>query len=143
MNLHLDKVNPNCRCRQDSVIVTMAYGRARSARFAAPPFHPSSGYNHPRPPSASFIPQTKGRGSSNTGFKNMKMEKVLLKYTDGGIKRPIPLAMQANPLPKLIRRCIGRRMAPSHDTNMLQNTVYIDTSQIENPLSIVSQSYCR
>ncbi|XP_071082445.1 tubulin tyrosine ligase 3-like isoform X3 [Haliotis cracherodii] len=143
MNLHLDNVNPNCRCRQDSVIVTMAYGRARSARFAAPPFHPSSGYNHTRPPSASFIPQTKGKASSNTGFKNMKMEKVLLKYTDGGIKRPIPLAMQTNQLPKLVRRYIGRRMAPSHDTNMLQSSVYIDTSQIENPLSIVSQSYCR
>ena len=71
--------------------------------------------------------------------------KVLLRYTDGWIQRPITPQFYAGPnsLPRLVRRYIGRRVGQYHELSVAQNpTIFIDTSQLNGALSIVSHGFC-
>lgn len=143
-NLHLDISNPNCKCRQDSVLFGAGYdNKSRSSRMFFP--RPRSSYGSPRPPSAGNSAKTSSQYSQiSVSASSAKSEKILLKYTDGGIQRPhSPVNMiVSSPLPKIVRRYIGRRTAPSHEMPIITNAVpamYIDTHQVHNPLSIISQ----
>lgn len=148
-NIHLDQSNPFCKCRQDSICVSQPVGRrARSARAFFP--RPRSAYGSPRPPSAcSNHEQSQclsGQSSSTSlavvATASPRSDKVLLKYTDGGIQQPTSSANTfGGQLPKIIRRYIGRRSAQCHDIPVATShpsAIYLDTTQLYNPLSIIS-----
>lgn len=148
MNLHLDNNNPQCKCKQDSLVIHPGYTSSESYRAARGfPARPKSSYS-PRPPSASSC-SLKSSGSLNTppsinGTPTaLRAEKILLRYTDGGIKRPLTpagLTASTNSLPRLVRRYIGRRSIQCHELPLVNasSAVFIDTSQLHNPLSITS-----
>ena len=150
MNLHLDNNNPQCKCKQDSLIIPPGFSSSESYRAARGfPVRPKSSYS-PRPPSASAC-SLKSSGSLNTTNSisvmptTLRAEKMLLRYTDGGIKRPItPVGSTAstNSLPRLVRRYIGRRSIQCHELPLVNasSAVFIDTSQLHNPLSITSHA---
>ena len=149
MNLHLDNNNPMCKCKQDSVYVPPGFGDFRPSRGF--PLRPKSSYNSPRPPSGSSanqVPSSSPVSNASLAITSttISKEKVLLRYTDGGIKRPItPIGNQSSgALPRIVRRYIGRRSMQCHDLSQCQQipTVYIDTSQLHNPLSIISPGVC-
>ena len=147
MNLHLDNINPFCKCQQDGIRVTpenedlVFSPRAKSARNI--PSRPSSCHS-PRTPSASHL------SHARTGVQPPKPQnssngpkKVLLRYTDGGIKRPIaPNYAGAHGLPKLVRRYIGRRVGQYHELSVSKDpAIFIDTSKLSGALSIVSHGF--
>lgn len=148
MNLHLDNNNPQCKCKQDSLVIHPGYTSSESYRAARGfPARPKSSYS-PRPPSASSC-SLKSSGSLNTSPSingtptALRAEKILLRYTDGGIKRPLTpagLTASTNSLPRLVRRYIGRRSIQCHELPLVNasSAVFIDTSQLHNPLSITS-----
>ena len=147
MNLHLDNINPFCKCQQDGIRVTpenedtTSSPRAKSARNI--PSRSSSCYS-PRTPSASHCThartgvQPQKQQNTNNGPK-----KVLLRYTDGGIKRPVaPNFTGPNALPRLVRRYIGRRVGQYHELSVSRDSaIFIDTSQLSGALSIVSHGF--
>ncbi|KAJ8301613.1 hypothetical protein KUTeg_020600 [Tegillarca granosa] len=110
--------------------------KSRSSKMFFP--RPRSSYGSPRPPSAGNSSKASSQYSNiSVSASSAKSEKILLKYTDGGIQRP-----HSPPLTKIVRRYIGRRTAPSHEMPIITNAVpamYIDTHQVHNPLSIISQ----
>ena len=120
--------------------------RTKSARNT--PCSPRSRIS-PRPPSASGIRNKKILGSSiiqNNGVptNNSPSKKVLLRYTDGGIQRPITPRFYTGTktLPRLVQRYIGRRSGQYHELSMSQNSsIFIDTSRLNGALSIVSQGF--
>lgn len=147
MNLHLDNINPFCKCQQDGIKVTPdnlepASPRSKSARNISS--RASSGYS-PRPPSATNCNHIR------TGVQPTKpvsgangVKKVLLRYTDGGIKRPITPQTFTGPngLPRLVRRYIGRRVGQYHELSVSKDSaIFIDTSQLNGALSIVSHGF--
>lgn len=150
MNLHLDNINPFCKCRQDGIRMspeTPLTPRAKSARNITP--RPQSRLS-PRPPSACGINNKRIRNNitqSETANSSLSSssKKVLLRYTDGGIKRPITPHFYAgtNALPRLVKRYIGRRVGQYHELSVAQNSaIFIDTSQLNGALSIVSHGFC-
>jgi len=149
MNLHLDNVNPFCKCRQDGIRLSPDPQEARSQRAKSARNPPSRSQSRisPRPPSASgFSIRKPGNtiGESLSGVVEGS-KKVLLRYTDGGIQRPITphMYMGPNSLPRLVRRYIGRRVGQYHELSMSQNAaIFIDTSQANGALSIVSHGFC-
>ncbi|KAK3104053.1 hypothetical protein FSP39_024050 [Pinctada imbricata] len=116
MNLHLDNNNPFCKCKLDSVYIPPGYGEFRPSRGF--PLRPKSSYNSPRPTSASSPSQPTTPNGSQISSSALSItsttitkDKVLLRYTDGGIKRPItPMGSPStNALPRIVRKYIGRR----------------------------------
>lgn len=151
MNLHLDNSNPQCICKQDSLCVPPGYSSSESYRAARGfPSRPKSSYS-PRPPSASAcsLNSTGSFSSTTTSFgvmpSRLRADKKLLRYTDGGIKRPVtPVNYPAsNALPRLVRRYIGRRSIQCHELPLVNasSAVFIDTSQLNNPLSITPHGF--
>ncbi|WAR25778.1 hypothetical protein MAR_011482 [Mya arenaria] len=110
MNLHLDNINPFCKCRQDGIRLSpdpQESARSLRAKSARNPASRSHSRLSPRPPSASGIQRQR---SANQGFDNMPnhldtSKKVLLRYTDAGIQRPITPHLYTGPnsLPRLVR----------------------------------------
>ncbi|KAL4225834.1 hypothetical protein ACF0H5_013823 [Mactra antiquata] len=149
MNLHLDNINPFCKCRQDGIRMSPESPpspRAKSARNITS--RPQSQLS-PRPPSACGVNNKRIRNNvtqSDTATNSINSsKKVLLRYTDGGIKRPITpqIYTGTNPLPRLVKRYIGRRVGQYHELSVAQNSaIFIDTSQLNGALSIVSHGYC-
>lgn len=147
MNLHLDNINPFCKCRQDGIRISpdpqeQRSPRAKSARNISRPQSRLS----PRPPSASGVHAKRSVITSSDTIRTLaSASRVLLRYTDGGIQRPIaqPFYTGASSLPKLVRRYIGRRVGQYHALSVNQNSgVFIDTSQLNGALSIVSHGFC-
>lgn len=143
MNLRLDNIDPNCKCRQDSVYFPSNQSTHGNVRVFHPK-RPKSSYS-PRPKSGTTVG---GRNSAtNLTVSSTRNDKTLLRYTDGGIQRPHSPSyiVGGNPLPKIVRRYIGRRTMPCHNELRSSYTsissIYIDTSQIRNPLSIISQGF--
>lgn len=139
MNLRLENYDPNCKCRQDSVYFPSSKSSTGSVRGFHPK-RPKSSYTS-RPASGLSV---SGHGSaSNLAITSARNDKTLLRYTDGGIQRPNSpqLYVGGSPLPKIVRRYIGRRAMPCHELSSgypSTSSIYIDTSQIRNPLSIIS-----
>ncbi|XP_052214248.1 tubulin glycylase 3B-like isoform X4 [Dreissena polymorpha] len=150
LNLHLDNINPFCKCRQDGIRLSpdpqeFKCQRAKSARN--PPSRNHSRIS-PRPPSASGVtPRKSSSNLSDTSvISNEPASKnpVFLRYTDGGIMRPVtPLYYYGSrSLPRLVRRHIGRRVGQYHELSVGQNSaIFIDTSQLNGALSIISHGY--
>ena len=156
MNLHLENVNPFCKCRQDGIRVSpdpldskpSRSLRAKSARNRSS--RPSSRLS-PRPPSAtlcshngtrSFVPQTATKYNLATTTTTNNSKKVLLRYTDAGIDKPATVYNTTNGLPRIVRRYIGRRVGQFHELSVSQNSAFfIDTSQLNGALSIVSHGF--
>lgn len=151
MNLYLETINPFCKCRKDSIKMSFEEQVRNGRRVSSS--RPRSSYSsssQTRGPSASASSRSIGIHSSNSNLHiNNRLsptsDKVLLRYTDGGIQRPVtPITLETNPLPKLVRRYIGRKTMPCHDVGGPQTTtLYIDTSQTSNPLSIISPGVYR
>lgn len=158
MNLHLDNINPFCKCRQDGIRFSpdpnmVVTPRAKSARNVVRPHSRIS----PRPPSASVCSNVNCSGgktktsttatttSSQPSTSRMQSsKKVLLRYTDGGIQRPITPQMfvGSSSLPRLVKRYIGRRVGQYHELSVAHNpAIFIDTSQLNGALSIVSHGF--
>ena len=159
MNLHLENINPFCKCRQDGIritpepqeIKTSHLVRAKSAlnRQSRP-----SSQMSPRPPSATLISSPTGKRHgftvppTNTKFNmattttSNRSKKVLLRYTDAGINKPGAIYTSTNGLPRIVRRYIGRRVGQFHELSVSQNSAFfIDTSQLNGALSIVSHGF--
>lgn len=148
MNLHLDNINPFCKCQQDGIRITSETDppspRPKSARNVS---SRASGVYSPRPPSGSQC----NTNHTRTGVHPAKQtrgtvgpKKVLLRYTDGGIKQPlIPHTLTGpNGLPRLVRRYIGRRVGQYHELSVSRDSaIFIDTSQLNGALSIVSHGF--
>lgn len=144
MNLHLDSINPLCKCRQDGIRISPdplvpRSPRAKSAHNRTP--RPRSRIS-PRPPSASGI-HRKIMTNVESGSRAAS-SKVLLRYTDGGIQRPVTpyLYTRTNNLQRQVRKYIGRRIGQYHELSDSQNTaIFIDTTGLSGALSIVSHGY--
>lgn len=148
MNLRLDNINPFCKCQQDGIRVTPESDSQSPRPISARNLSSRVlGVYTPRPPSAS-------QGTSNhthTGVHPAKQtrgtvgaSKVLLRYTDGGIKHPVIPQTYSGPngLPKLVRRYIGRRVGQYHELSLSRDSaIFIDTSQLNGALSIVSHGF--
>lgn len=146
MNLHLDNINPFCKCRQDGIRISPDPQEQRSPRSkSARNISRSQSRLSPRPPSASGAQANRFVNSSSENCNNaIASKKVLLRYTDGGIQRPITphFYTGTNALPKLVRRYIGRRVGHYHELSVHQNSaIFIDTSQLNGALSIVSHGF--
>ena len=149
MNLHLDNINPFCKCQQDGIRITsdtdLPSPRPKSARNLSS--RASSAYS-PRPPSP---PPQCTISHARTGVQPAKQtkntvgpKKVLLRYTDGGIKHPVIPQTYTGPngLPRLVRRYIGRRVGQYHELSVSRDSaIFIDTSQLNGALSIVSHGF--
>lgn len=150
MNLHLDNINPFCKCRQDGIRLSPDMQGAQLQRAKSARNTPCSPRNRisPRPPSASGIHSKKIAGNSQnyevpTSISSSK--KVLLRYTDGGIQRPVvhQLYSGTHALPRIVRRYIGRRVGHYQELSMSHNAaIYINTSNLNGALSIVSHGFC-
>lgn len=147
MNLHLDHINPFCKCRQDGIRVSLDQPEARLQRARSARNTPCSPRNRisPRPPSASGVHGKKfGNPNYDVQTSLNSSKKVLLRYTDGGIQRPITphLYTGTHSLPRLVRRYIGRRVGQYHELSLPQNSaIFIDTSKLNGALSIVSHGF--
>lgn len=139
MNLRLENSDPNCKCRQDSVYFPSSLTPTGTLRG----FYPKRPKSSPRPVSGHSIGRMSSTILTNTS-NSSRNDKQLLRYTDGGIQRPLsPSYIPGNPLPKIVRRYISRRTMPCHELSPCipsTSSIYIDTSQIHNPLSIISHS---
>lgn len=150
MNLHLDNINPFCKCRQDGIRMSPDLQGTRLQRAKSARNTPRSPRNRisPRPPSASGIHCKKITGNNQNYEVPSSIDssrKVLLRYTDGGIQRPLVPHLYAgtHALPRIVRRYIGRRVGQYHELSMSQNAaIFINTSKLNGALSIVSHGFC-
>lgn len=116
--------------------------RSKSARNI--PSRPSSAFS-PRPPSATNCNHVRtGVQPARQKSGANEVKKVLLRYTDGGIKRPVTPQTFSGPngLPRLVRRYIGRRVGQYHELSVSKDSaIFVDTSQLNGALSIVSHGF--
>lgn len=188
MNLHLQVSNPSCRCQQDSLIVAMdcdaspATGALPSRRtpvrprsshsLVMPPKHSPRGLSPRQSPSCAghVYPAGPAVGLPIQGVVSPPLtvcEKMLLRYTEGGIRAP-PYSGASpapnNPLPKLRRYMVGGRKKNVRDLpprlslslslsagaatgggagQRNSRSVFWDTAQAHTPLSIVPRGPSR
>lgn len=147
MNLHLDNINPFCKCRQDGIRLSLDRQEAHSLRANSARSISSRCQSRAssRPPSASEIHARRMTNVTLESTSIASSKKVLLRYTNGGIQRPITpeLYTNAHALPRLVRRYIGRRVGQYHELSVSQSSaIFTDAAQLNGALSVVSHGYC-